>query len=122
MYKLLVRHHELGVTSGRISSTCDEIRAQVFPAAGAPFAGSAGRVNPRNTDSFALQFETAARAFRDHGANYLVTRRHGQCGGGRASFNFVQFGVANAAGVNFNQHLRISWLRRSDYIQLERAR
>jgi hypothetical protein len=121
MHELLARHHELRISTGRISSTCNEIRTQVLPATGAPFAASAGRVNPRNTYSFSLQFEAAARAFPDHGAHDLVSRRHGQYGRSRAPFNLVQFGVANAAGVNLNQHLRMSWRRRSDYIQLERA-
>ena len=46
----------------------------------------------------AKQAETASCAFADHGADHLVTRRHGQVRWRGASLDFVQFRVADTAG------------------------
>jgi hypothetical protein len=76
-------------------------------------------MNPRNPDSLALQAKPAVRAFPDRSAHNLVARNHGQYSRSGAAFNFVQLGVADAAGMNPDQYLRVLRTGRGDDIVLQ---
>jgi hypothetical protein len=62
-------------------------------------------VNPGYADPAAAQAEAAAFTFFDYRSDNLVARRHGQLRRRRASFDFVQFGVADSTGFDADQYL-----------------
>ena len=76
-------------------------------------------MNPRNPDPFTVQAKVAVRAFLDDSAHDLVARNHGQCSRRGATFNLVQLGVADAAGMNLDQDLRVLRTGRGDDIELQ---
>ena len=90
-----------------------------FSRAGVPLARPAGRMNPRDPDPFTLQAKVAVQAFLDYSAHDLVARNHGQYARRGATFNLVQLGVADAAGMNADQDFRVSCTGRGNDIELQ---
>ena len=76
-------------------------------------------MNPRNPDPFTLQAKVAAGAFLDYSAHDLVARNHGQYSRSGATFNLVQLGVTDAAGMNPDQYLRVLWTGRGNEIEFK---
>ena len=105
--------------TGYIPAAGDEIRTQIFPVAGAPFAVPTGRMDPGNPDSLALQVKPAVRAFFNYRAYNLVTGGNGQYGRGSASFDLIKLCVTNTTGMYAYQQFRFLWAGLGDDIALE---
>ena len=54
-------------------------------------------------------------------SNNLVTGYNWKVGWWRATLDFIQFGMADTAGMNPDQYLRILWSGRGDDIVLQRG-
>ena len=80
-----------------VSTCCLKMIAEVLVILAAESAGAAGRVDPGNTDPVAGFVYFRIFSSLHYSANYLVSRYHRESRRRGPSFNFVEFGVADAA-------------------------
>src|SRR6516162_2638579 len=105
-----VHRHVLGVTALRIAARALQIGAEHPAAALAPFAPSAGGLNPCRADAVA---DLASGHIRTHGndlAHRLVAKDSRKLSG-KVSKRLVHIGVADAACMHLHLHLTRTGLR-----------
>src|SRR5262249_54343735 len=105
-----IHHHVLGMTALRITSRALQIRAEHPAATLAPFAASAGGLDPCRADTVTYLASGHIWSQADDLAHRLVAKDARKLSG-KVSKRLVHIGVANAARLHLHQRLTWSWLR-----------
>src|SRR4029077_672735 len=103
-----VHQHVLSVTALDLASRAFHIGAEHPAAALAPFAASAGGLNPCRADAVAYLASGDIRSHGDDLAYWLVAKDSGELSW-KVSKRLVHIGVADAACVHLHEHL--TWPR-----------
>lgn len=112
--------HIFGIAAVDIQAGPKGLFAEVFEAACAERAGSAGFPQPGDTDAVADLEAADSGAFGDDTSDDLMAENAGQLGYRQAAFDFVQFGMADAADADLQEEFVVSGLRVGQVEQRER--
>src|SRR4029077_18936239 len=115
-----VHQHVLGMTALRLAPCALQKGAEHPATALAPFAASAGGLNPCRADAVAYLASDHIRSHGDDLAHRLVAKDSGKWSG-KMSKSLVHIGIADAACVHLHTHLTWSRLRLGNIFDLPRT-
>src|SRR5262249_73178 len=115
-----VHQHVLRMTALHITPRALQIGTEHSATALAPFAASAGGLNPCRTDAVAYLASGHIRSQADDPAHGLVAKDSRKWPG-KVSKRLGHIGVADAAGVHLHQHLTWTRLRLRNIFDLPRT-